>query len=266
MNTIASLHEFRQHLHLAEDDTSSDSDLLSALKQATSMLESITRRRYCPYLATLTASINLNQAGELILPDDLLLLTSITNGDGTPINLDNVLTIPDRIDSPVSVLRLINGESFRYSESPIHAVSITGVWGWHERWSEAWRDSGDSVQDNPLSDSATTITVSDADGADHEGVTPRFQVGHLLKIESEYLRVVSIDTANNQLIVLRGVNGTTAVGHAQDTDIATYQPVAGIRTVCLRYAELVFNSTTLFDSDTEYMMRKIASAWRRISA
>ena len=39
-----------------------------------------------------------------------------------------------------------------------------------------------------------------------EGQSPRFQVGHLLKIDSEYLRVPAVNTLSDTLTVLRGVN------------------------------------------------------------
>jgi hypothetical protein len=84
---------------------------------------------------------------------------------------------------------LTAANSFVWTHTPVQAVTVTGIWGWHDRWATAWRDSSDTVQDNPLSSGSTTLTVTDADGADSTGETPRFQVGHLLKIDSEYLWV-----------------------------------------------------------------------------
>ncbi len=115
-------------------------------------------------------------------------------------------------------------------------MSVTGTWGWHERWSQAWRDSADAVQDNPLSSTATTLTVSDADGADSQQRSPRFQVGHLLRIEDEYLRVLAVDSGANTLTVQRGVQGTTAAAHAQTTAIEVYQPPREVESLCLRWA------------------------------
>lgn len=118
------------------------------------------------------------------------------------------------------------------------------------------------MQDNPLSSGATTLTVSDADGTDVDGVSPRFQVGHLLRIESEYLRVIAVDTGTNQLTVQRGVHGTTAASHAQDTAIETYQPVPAIRDLCMRYAELLYRSIGIFDTETDPLVARL----RRLSA
>jgi hypothetical protein len=262
MYTIATLHDIRQHLNLADSDTSSDDDLLKALQQASHVLESLTNRRYCPAIESRVASIDTANPTDLILPDDLLSLSSLTNGDGGSINLGDVQTVPSHADLPTSVLHLINGVSFIYSESPINAVSIAGTWGWHDRWTKAWRDSSDTVQDNPLSDSATALTVTDADGVDSDGFSPRFQVGHLLQIESEYLRVIAVNTTTNQLTVQRGVNGTTASSHVQTTTIDTYQPVPAIRDLCVRYAELLFNSIGIFDTDADPLVARL----RRLTA
>jgi len=262
MYTIATLHDIRQHLNLADDDTSSDQDLLKALQQASHILESLTNRRYCPAVESRVASIDSQQSTELMLPDDLLSLSALTNGDGSAISLDDVRAVPDHADLPTSVLHLINGVAFTYSESPIHAVSVMGIWGWHDRWTQAWRDSEDTVQDDPLSADATTLTVTDADGGDGDGFSPRFQVGHLLQIESEFLRVIGIDMEANQLTVQRGINGTTASSHIQGIAIDTYQPAPAIRDLCVRYAELLFNSIGVFHSDADPLVSRL----RRLTA
>lgn len=251
MYTIATLYDIRQHLNLAADDTGADDDLMKALQQASHILESLTNRRYCPAVESRSVTIDTDLPSMLILPDDLLSLTTITNEDGSSISLSDVRLIPDHEDLPIGVIQLINGASFTYAESPLSAVTLTGTWGWHDRWTQAWRDSGDTVQDNPLSSGATTLPVSDADGVDGDGFSPRFQVGHLLQIESEYLRVIGVDSATNQLTVQRAVNGTSAASHAQSTPIQTYQPVPAIRDLCMRYAEMLYKSIGIFDTDAD---------------
>ena len=87
-------------------------------------------------------------------------------------------------------------------------VQIAGQWGF-------WRhtvDSGDTVQDNPLSASAATLNVTDGTS---------FAVGQTLLIESEQLSITAI--ASNALTVQRGVNGSTAASHAQSTAISIFQ-------------------------------------------
>lgn len=242
MYTLATRHAMRQYLQLADDDTADDIELMQALQRASLMIESITHRHYCPSVTTLTASINTDNPTLLILPDDLLSLITLTNGDGTMILPEHIQHIPNDSDQPASALHLINGEAFIYDASPHNAISIHGIWGWHDRWSIAWRDSTDTVQDAPLSDNTTTITITDTYGVDEDGFSPRFQVGQLLQLESEYMRILAIDDASNQLTVQRGVQGTSATSHPQGTAIHIYHPASEIHDVTLRYAELLFKS------------------------
>lgn len=69
--------------------------------------------------------------------------------------------------------------------------------------------TGLTVQDNPMTNSTTTLTVTDA---------PDVGVGETLKIEDEQVRVTDQPTTT-VLTVERAVNGTTAAQHAQGTVI-----------------------------------------------
>lgn len=243
MYTLSTLDQLRSRLSLASTDTADDPRLLNALQAAASHIERATGRRFCPRQKAIQH--NYSSSLELLLDDDLLELTSLTNGDGNTITLTDVIPVPD--EAPFSYLRLTNSSAFTWNIAPLQAVTVTGIWGWHDRPAEMWRISGDTVQNNPLSSSATAITVLDADGADSEALIPRFQVGHLLKIDSEYLRVTAINTLTNVLTVLRAANGTTAASHTLNTPIYTYQPPAELNTLALRWASWLYKTA---DSQT----------------
>jgi hypothetical protein len=236
MYLLNTLYALRARLGLAAADTAEDARLLTALQTATAHIERATGRRFAPRQATLQHTVR--YPTELLLDDDLLELTTLANGDGTTIPLNTVICLPD--DAPTGGLLLIAGSSFIWSQTPTQSISVSGIWGWHNRWNTAWRNSADTVQNNPLSSGASTLTVTDADGADSELETPRFQVGHLLKIENEYLRVLAVNTATNVLTVLRGVNGTTAAAHALNTAIYTYQPPLDVAAISLRLAVALY--------------------------
>lgn len=253
MYSIASLHEFRRHLQLTETDA--DADLRQALEKASHLIESLTQRRYCPALETRCLTIDAANPRELILPDDLLDLISIES-DGRSLGKDALRRVPNRPDLPASVLILNGGEIFSGE------LSVTGIWGWHDRWTQAWRKSGDALGDMELDPDATWITVDDVDGKDQDGISPRFQVGQLLRMESEYLRLIVIDREGNRLGVQRGVNGTEAVSHAAGTPIETYRAASAIRDLCLRYAELLINSAGLLEDETSPALKRL----RRLTA
>jgi hypothetical protein len=242
MYLLATLHQLRQRLGLSDSDTGDDPRLLMALQAASAQIEAAAAgRRFSPRVAIIEHDVHPRHSTELLLDDDLLQLDSITNGDGSSIDTLEVITLPEStMDGPISVLRLTGGQAFVWEESPLRAVRVSGIWGWHDRWTRAWRDSADAVQDNPLGASATTLTVSDADGVDGYNLAPRFQVGHLLRIEDEYLRVLAVNTTSNILTVLRGANGTTAAAHTQGTAIDVFQPALEVEMLCLRWAQWLY--------------------------
>lgn len=169
MYTISTLDQLRARLGLAVSDTADDPRLLAAAAAATAAIERAAGRRFCPHHKaiqhTYTSSL------ELLLDDDLLELTSLTNGDGSGINLSDVIPAPD--EPPYGYLRLTGSSAFTWYTSPVQAITVSGVWGWHDRPISMWRLSVDTVQNNPLTSGATTLTVTDADGVDDESRFPR---------------------------------------------------------------------------------------------
>ncbi|MGB1285386.1 MAG: hypothetical protein ACPG7F_02535 [Aggregatilineales bacterium] len=234
MNSIATLHQLRLHLGFAAEDTAEDARLQDMLESASALITRTTHREFMPRRATIPHEVHLYDPTELILSEDVLELTALYNGTGDSIDIDS-----DVVVIASSVLHLING-SFVYEDTPLNAIQVQGIWGWHDDWSNAWVNSADTVQDNPLSDSATTLTVTDADGTNSIAHSPRFQVGQLLKIAEEYLRVLAIDTATNTLTVQRGVNGTTAAEHTTSTIIYIYHPPLDAMNLCLRLATWLY--------------------------
>lgn len=243
MNTIATLYQLQQHLGLEPGDD--DDRLLIALQSATAQIERLSGRRFCPRVATIDHTVDPRNPAQLLLDDDLLALDSVTGNDGSSYATGDLLLIPGG-EQPASVIEYLTGNVFTWADTPVQAISVTGTWGWHDCWSEAWRDSADVVKDAALGASDTTITIGDAEGSDTEGVSPRFQVGQLLKIEDEYLRITAITVnagSDDALTVLRGVNGTTAAAHAQNTGIYSYQPAADVTLLCLRWAGWLYRET-----------------------
>lgn len=255
MYTLATLYALRQQLGLADGDTTEDARLLMALEAASAAIENRTRRHFVPRMASLTHSVDLQNATTLLLKEDLLELQSLTNGDGSSISLSDVLVLSD------TSIRLTNGAYFIYDDVAEDAIEVEGVWGYHPNWSNAWKDSGDTVQDAPLSASATSLTVTDADAGSPE----RFQVGQLLRIEDEYLWVTAIDSATNVLTVERGVQGTTAASHTNGTGIDIYQVPQDIAMLTLNWALWFYREPdSVYDRIPLYLLQTLKGL-RRIT-
>ncbi len=230
MYTLATLHNLREHLGM--DAGVDDMRLLATLQAASAAVERHANRRFAPYQATIEHTITNPYA--LFLDADLRELETLTTDDGR--TYTNYTRIGD------GVIRLTDAETFTYADTPVNAASVRGIWGWHDRSAVMWRDSGDTVGDDPLSISATSITVTDTDGADAANEIPRFQVGQLLRISSEYLWVLGVEASTNTLTVNRGANGTSPAGHTQSTRIDVYQPPADLRMLVIRWAAWLYKT------------------------
>ena len=129
---------------------------------------------------------------------------------------------------------------FLYLTTPHRAIAVTGTWGWHDDYANAWITSNLTVSGS-LSASATTITPS-ADPtitADLYGNVPGISAGALIQIDNEWMQVLS--TASTPTIgVARGQNGTTAAIHSNGAAISVYQPCADIEEVVLRWAAFIY--------------------------
>jgi hypothetical protein len=189
-------------------------------------------------------------AGVLRLDADLLSVETLLNGDGSTISASDYVLEPANEGVKHSIRLLSSsGVKWQYGTSGRReqVISVTGLWGYHPNYATAWLDSLDTVQSNPLTIGGTSLTVSDADGAAADLQSPRFQAGQLLKIESEYVNVIAVNTSTNVLTIKRAANGTLAAAHAQSTPISIYRPLddivmAALRLVAWRYTQKDANS------------------------
>ena len=167
---------------------------------------------------------------------DLLEIVTLTNGDGTVITSGQYALLP-RTGYPKYGIELLPSSNLIWTDDGVDwqgAITLDGLWGYHEDYAHAWVNTLDSVQDTGGINATTpTITVTDADGQDARYQT-RFAVGQLLKVESEFLKVLAVVAdATNQLTVLRGANGTTAATHAKDKPLYSYAPMRNLEQICI---------------------------------
>ena len=230
---------------IASTDTNDDENMQALCIAASRILDSATRREFYP----------IYQARYFDMPPD----DSLLKVDRDLLAVDTFTTQNTGVTVTSGQYYLMTGNSYNnppydrisqkadssrpnllYSGTMQKSQCVTGWWGYHEDWSNAWQNSQDTVENDPLSASGTSITVNDADGADLFGNTPRFKVGQLLKIESEYCYVSAVNTSTNALTVIRAVNGTTAAAHVQNTEIYVYRPMREIEQAAIRLAHWLY--------------------------
>jgi hypothetical protein len=217
-----------------------DSKLLRALARASRRIDKWCHRRFYPRLETRDNDYQMRS--RVHYPDDDLLSLTSLSVDDTEISSDDYYIYPhDGYPKWKIEMDRGGGEIFTFSDTPQKVVAMTGVWGWHDDYDNAWPDSQDTVQDSgSITATVTTVTVSDVDGADIDGITPRFSAGMLIKIDSEYMAVTDTSEHSNELTVRRGVNGTTAATHDNGATIYVYRPADLIVDATLELAKYFY--------------------------
>jgi hypothetical protein len=191
----------------------------------------------------------------LALDEDLLSLTTLTNGDGTVItSAEYVLEPGNRY--PKKSIRLTD-TSWALPTTGIQqqAISVNGLWGFHDNYLEAWVDSMNTVQDvSGISANVTLLKVGDVDGIAADLRGPRFQSGQLIKIGDELILIISTNTSTNEMIIKRGYNGSTAAIHANGAAISIFRPMGIVEISCIRLVVWRYKQKDVDNFDKTYVM------------
>lgn len=180
--------------------------------------------------------------GTFNFPGYLLALSGSVSINGTVIS--SIETYPDSTMPPFNQVRLTDDCADWYSQvcnccTPLQ-VSIDGIWGIHSDYAHAWL-AVDTLAAAITTTTATTFTVADVDGTDTNGNTPRISVGHLLKIDDEYMEVIStVAAATNSVTVIRGAHGSAAATHLIAAPVSVWQVEEPILWAVARQANLMY--------------------------
>lgn len=216
--------------------------MMQYARTASSKVERITGSEYMPRIETRFFDArnskllgpHIDSSGQIMdLDQPILVLTTTVLGDSTSLATDTDVRLSPRGSEPGFELQIYFPQTARwtdYTDDFIDAIAITGIWGWRDRYTiEGWQLSGDAIKTTALTAVATdtTVKVTDADGANWIGDTPRFDRGMLIRIDNEYMSVVSVvadDT--NELTVIRAARGSTLATHeiSATIDVFVVQP------------------------------------------
>jgi hypothetical protein len=169
----------------------------------------------------------------------LLALAGDTSVNGTTVAVE---TYPDSSMSPFQQIRLTETCTDWYaycSDAPLQ-VSIPGIWGFNRDYENAWLQVdtlklaiGDTV--------IKTFTVNDVAGPDDYGQTPAISAGDLLRIDDEYLEVISTDNGTDIVTMRRHANGSTAAEHVVDTPVYRWQTEEPVKYAVARQVGLMYS-------------------------
>ncbi len=121
-------------------------------------------------------------------------------------------------------------------------AKITGRWGYHSDYGQAWQDSGLTVGTGGITTTATSLPLSTAAGS-------ALDVGNVVRLisgaDTEYLLIrgpIAATTAATTLTVRRGYLGSTAVAHASGVTIDRWQPEYPVEEACEKLVTALYAS------------------------
>jgi hypothetical protein len=227
-------------------------DFIAVVSQRIDGLLNSGRKRKRPYFAPYVEARpfkarawNVNSQDQILdLGENLLELTSVvTNGQNVTANIQvYIADFP-----PFTKLQLSNNNFSWYTldQSPPEGrrhpepLIVTGIWGYHDDYDNAWADSADDLAAGADA-TTTTIKVSNAD---------LFSPGNLILVDDEYMEVTATDTTPtpDELTVVRGVNGSTAATHLINADVFIWQIAEEIAHVTARQAAKIYAKKGAFE-------------------
>lgn len=235
--------------------------LIDAIRQVDGLIETFAEQGFAPRLVSYTLNVDPNTVdvalNQLNLKHPHLTITSV-KVDGTELEQwdgqsatrnDADYHVTPRKQTPFYDLQGMQDGIWIPADSRhfIDGIEVDGITCYRRNYpSEGWMNSGDTVQDNPLSNSTNTLNVSNAAVSQFGSSAPRFSEGDLLQIESEWLRVWAIN--ENTLTVERGVRGSTAVQHAQNTSIYVWQPEPEIIRAATRWVIYMAKRRAIYET------------------
>lgn len=208
MIPYATLEQLKHHRGIESKNDNDDKFLLWLLKSSSEMIHRQTCRNFIPYHATLSADIyHAYDNTRIKSPDDVVEIEAITNGDGASV-----------VGVSISEIWIDNPSGWKYPTLK-SKVDIKGIWGYHEHKETMWS----------LSEQSPTLTSSTRDLV----VSNKYSIGDVLKIDHEFMYVEEVRPDDDEITVVRGVNGTVASEHNSASAIFKYQQSQGIQWACI---------------------------------
>lgn len=233
INSYATLAEYKAFVtargQSITTDTADDAVIERLLKAASRYLDNATGRFYYPYIQTRYFSLPDEEEEDgrsLEMDEDLLEVITLLNGDGTTIPSTEYTLRPRNI-TPYSYLRLNDSSTYVWtadsSGSTLDVISITGIWGFHNRYSKAWLVGSTANEAMDATETGYDVTSGTL-----------FAIGDLIRFDNEFGYVSNVVT--NTLTHTRGENGSTAATHATSINVYIWQYMDEVKTVTLETA------------------------------
>ena len=280
INGYCTLDEFKDHLRAGNtdlrEDPTDDNVIERIIQQTSRFIDAKTQRHFYPIVETRYFDTPENTLDDRVLwlDDDLLAVTTVTNGDDTTLSSTEYNLYPAN-EYPKYALRIKQSSDYYWerdsSDNREQVIDILGFWGYHNDYSRrAWLTGSTLNEGGALTSADVTLTVASS---------VNFEPGDLIKIENE-LMLVKSKSGSNIVVYQRGENGSTAATHADTTTVYIWQVIDDIKAACIdiavgfykrRYGETTSGTATITGAgvvitpqDVPAMARDIIASDRRI--
>lgn len=226
MNAYADVATLKSDAYCGITPTTEDAYLRNLLEQSSRLIDWWAGRFfYCR-----NETLYFDGSSDPLRIGDILSISAFATDDDDDATFENTYTedtdyrLYPLNDFPKTEARIMSTGSYSGFASGVDkGIEITGVFGYGDGNSATpYSTSVDTLGDN-LSDSATSFDVVDDGG--------NFGIGQTVLVDAEQIYITGIST--DTLTIIRGVNGTTAVGHNAASGMYVYQYPQPIAQACL---------------------------------
>lgn len=232
-NAYATLAEYKSHVtargQTATTDATDDAVIDILLEAASRYIDQETGRVFYPFIQTRYFDVPNDR--ELFVDNDLLaVITATTNGAALPSTEYNLMP---RNFSPAYSIKITDVSAYTWTTSPNgsfeQAIEINGIWGFHDRYRDAWKVGTTLTEALDTSETAFDVTAS-----------TMFSAGQIVKIDNELFTISS--TGSGLLnVVSRGDNGSTAATHDSGATVYIYQFMPALKLATLELASNAYH-------------------------
>jgi len=256
----------RASLNDPAGDDSLDDELWELLASVSDWIDGYCDRHFYPRTATLY--FDLAQGEQQILVPDLVSVTTLKDDENQDAAFENTWASADYQLLPhnaaptqhwgqpytsVRASQLSDGDKQKGFPPGQRVLEIAGVWGYRE-----FKELSGSLAAEAMDATETGLDVDD--GTD-------FAIGQTIMQEDEQMLIT--DISSNTLTVVRGLNGTTAATHADDTQVYILRIPAAVERAALITAARVWSRAPAYepfyvDADVDTDVRLLLEPFRKV--
>lgn len=231
-NTYATLADYKAYVvargQTATTDATDDDVINDLLNAASRYIDLQSRRRFYPRIEE--HLFDIPEGKEIYLDDDLLEVTTFSNGD------DSVITsyILRGRETPYWCISLrdISNVSWQTNSdgSSEQVISVLGVWGYHDLYTQRAWSQVDTIS-AAITDTTTLAFTTTGNNT--------LVAGNIIKIGSEIMNTHTA-SGHNITAIKRGDNGSTATTHLINAPVYVWQPMEGAKMSVLEIANSAY--------------------------